>query len=174
MAASNPIGLYLAAMIGVAAFASPVGAQTAPKKPGLQFKSSSWEFACKAIGKKKIRVCRLTQAITQTGTGKSLLLTSIRKTTGAKPFVMQFRLPHGLHIPAGVDVSIDGAKKGKLPVFTSDPRGTYTSMALDKKLVSALKKGKIMKVVMLTSRRQKISVAVALKGFTAGFDKLAR
>lgn len=174
MAALKAIELCLTAMIGFAAFSLQVEAQTTAKKPGLQFKSSSWEYACKAIGKNKTRVCRLTQAITQVGTGKSLLLTSIRKAKGAKPFVMQFRLPHGLHIPAGVEISIDGAKKGKLPVFTSDPRGTYTSMALDKGLVLALKKGKVMKVVMLTSRRQKISVAVALKGFTAGFDKLAR
>lgn len=174
MKAKRQILLCLSAVAGLVLLAMPTQAQQARKQTGLQFKSSNWEFACKAVGKNKVRVCRLTQAITQTGTGKSLLLTSIRKASGTKPYVMQFRLPHGLHIPAGVEISIDGAKKGKLPVFTSDPRGTYTSMALDAALVSTLKKGKTMKVVMITSRRQKISVAVALKGFTAGFDKLAK
>ncbi len=84
-----------------------------------------------------------------------------------------FTLPLGIYLPTGMVFNIDGGNENKLPVHICLPDGCKSSIGLDKKLLSALKKGNKAKVVFLDGNSQKqITVDVSLAGFSKSFAAL--
>ena len=85
---------------------------------------------------------------------------------------MLFHLPHGLFIPAGVTMDIDGTKIETLAIQTCDAKGCYAGAPLTPDKIAAMNKGAKLNVAFQTLKKQKIVVPVALKGFAATYKQL--
>ncbi len=154
-------------------------AQTAQQPSGKSSKQAAgkqaaWKHECAQSKDKKTTNCRIIQnLVVRRGEKQQRLLTVIvRPQPKAKLHSILLALPHGLFLPAGVQITVDEGKPIKLPVQTSDAAGAYAGVAITQPLLSSLKKGKIMKVSFVSASRKGISIPVSLAGFTSAYGKL--
>ena len=129
-----------------------------------------WEVQC-AQGA-AVPVCKASQTIVVAETRQLLLAVSINKASADKNSPMLVHLPHGLFLPAGITVGVDGGAADKLDVQTCDAQGCYAGAGLAPDKIAAMSKGTQLKVTFEDLQKQKIVVAVPLKGFDAAYKKL--
>jgi invasion protein IalB len=138
--------------------------------------SSSWMVGCSpAPGAGKDLLCEASQTIAVRKTQQTLLIAYVTPWKQAeKPdaFVLRFQLPHGLDIPAGVQIKIDDRPMESPVIRTSSRVGVFARSALTGTLLVALKKGARMTVTFTALNGRKLSVPVTLDGFSAAFAKL--
>ena len=161
----RPVALTaLLLLAGLAVQPTPTRAQS----------GSAWVHNCEKAKDTGKQLCRISQNLVVEKGGKQqrLLTVAIRPKQGSLGYAMLFALPHGLHLPSGVEISIDSRKPKKLVIQTSDARGAYTGTNLDSELLASMKQGSKMTVKMVTNARKKVGLAVKLDGFTAAYDKL--
>ena len=154
----------LAGSVGFAAHPAPVQAQSGP----------AWAHKCEQAKNTDQKLCRISQnlVIKKDGKQQRLLTVAIRPKADDSGYAMLFALPHGLHLPSGVEIAIDKNKPKKLVIQTSDARGTYTGTNLDAELLTSMKRGDKLSVKLVTNARKKIGLAVDLTGFSAAYTKL--
>lgn len=114
----------------------------------------------------------MVQTLKVAETGQRLLSAVIRYPTGKKNPILLFTLPHGLFFQAGVRVQIDKGKARVLPYQSSDIRGAYSGMALNKASLAALKRGKALNVTIYGAARKPLKMKLSLKGFTNELKRL--
>ncbi len=139
-----------------------------------QFQSSNWIAECKTAATGKVRLCRMARAIRQGADGKPLLVTSVQRDLKNKDYMLVLRLPHGLNLPAGVQLQIDKKKPRRLAVLSSDKGGAFTRVNLSAKVLGTLKNGNVLKVSFVTLDGQRFDIPVSLSGFTATLSKLSK
>jgi invasion protein IalB len=171
---------YLTLLAGVCALVggmTEADAQgTTPAEAETTLVSSSWTVGCgpAADGDKDL-LCEASQTIVVRKTGQTLLVAYVtpwRQAGVPNSFVLRFQLPHGLDIPAGVQVRIDGRPMASPVIQTSGNAGVFARTNLTSMLLSALKKGATMTVTFTALNGRKLSVPVTLDGFSAAFAKL--
>lgn len=139
-----------------------------------QFKSTNWVANCRKQTKTRVGGCQLTRSIVQPAKKRVLLGIRIRYSKRVKAFVMVLQMPHGLIIPKGVLAQVDNGKVIKLPIFTSDKNGVYSTLKMSPQMLAAMKSGNKMGVSFVAANGQRVTVGVNLKGFSAGMAKLSK
>ncbi|MGE0700599.1 MAG: invasion associated locus B family protein, partial [Hyphomicrobiaceae bacterium] len=85
---------------------------------------------------------------------------------------MLFRVLHGVFLPAGLSIAVDGGKALTAQFQRSDQIGAYAVLPLDDKLVAELQKGKDLKVTVQLNQGENVAIAARLQGFGAALDKV--
>lgn len=154
----------LTVLAGISAQPMQAGAQSGP----------AWAHKCEQAKNTGQQLCRISQnlVINKDGKQQRLLTVAIRPKANNSGYAMLFALPHGLHLPSGVEIAIDKNKPKKLVIQTSDARGAYTGTNLDAQLLNGMKKGNKLSIKLVTNARKKIGLAIDLKGFSAAYTKL--
>ncbi len=158
------------------------GAAKTPKdQPGStpakeqQFISTNWTMGCKPTGEDGALACQASNTIVTEKGGQTLLAMSVapwQQTFATSDNVLRVQLPHGLDLTTAVQIQIDDGKPHSLILQTSDATGLYARAGLTEKLLTLMKKGNIVKVSFAAMNGKKFQIPLALKGFTAVFDKL--
>jgi len=117
--------------------------------------------------------CQMTQTLTADGTGLHVMTMIVRPADGANGLTALIRLPHGLFLPSGVALQVNGGTAVPALIQTSDANGVYASVPLPASLVDAMKAGRSMTVAMQSVKREPIALTVSLAGFTAASGVLA-
>ena len=144
----------------------PAVAQTreeSPQQPG-------WSVNC--ANRDGSLSCEALQTITMRKTRQHLLSVSVRRNPEGAPAAMLLHLPHGLFLPAGLEIKVDGGEAKALPVQTCDARGCYAGTTASEVDITAMQKGAIFAVSFQNLKKETITVNVPLAGFTAAYDKL--
>ena len=139
-----------------------------------QFQASNWMAGCKTSRITKGRLCQMSQAVRKAGSKAPLVVVAIQRDIKGKGYMLVLRLPHGLNLPAGVQLQIDRQKARRLAILSSDRGGTFTRVSLSGKVLGTLKNGKALKVSFVTLSGKRFDIPVSLKGFTAALGKLSR
>ena len=152
----------IAAMAGLAV-ALPAAAQTSSDK--------NWIVNCTDPGGK--RTCTMMQnLVTKQNDVQQRLLTVIIQRSGENNEEMLLALPHGLFLPAGVQLAIDQGQPSKLVIQTSDANGAYAGTALSAELLLSMKKGQTLKLTVQTAQKKDVTVPVTLSGFSKAYQEL--
>ena len=146
----------------------------APPQPYFREESGDWKLECLKTGT-AVEPCQLFQEAYD-AEGKPLA--NIRL----------FRLPDGAQAEAGaviavplevlltaqMTISIDGTQARRYPYSVCDPLGCYARIGLTSDEIGELKRGAKaeIKVVPFVAPDKQMTVAISLKGFTAGYDKI--
>ncbi len=147
--------------------AVPAAAQeTQPAEAPAQ----TWTLNCSGTAGQGELACTLSQVLVVKDSGQRVLTAVVAKRDGK--MVLNLGLPHGLNLQKGVDVWIDEAARENHPIVTADQKGSYAIIALDDKLVAALKKGKLLNVAVTGFTGNEIILQLSLNGFSAGFSRL--
>lgn len=140
---------------------------------GAQLLASTWTLGCKPDSSTKELLCEASQTIAVEQTRQTLLIAFVTPWTDEDgSYVLRFQLPHGLDIPAGVELQIDDVPVQSPVIQTSNQIGVFARTALADPLLAAMKKGATMQVAFSALNGTKLTVPVSLEGFSAIFDKL--
>jgi len=134
----------------------------------------NWLVNCSNASGADTLQCSMSQSVVLTQTGARVLTASVSKPAGGDEPQMMVTLPHGLFLPAGVRMSIDGSDQDTLVVQTCEAAGCYAAKPIDKSLLRKLKSGKELKFVIQDLQKRNIDLALNLDGFADSFSQLER
>jgi len=150
---------------------APADAPPAAADPAAPRPDENWAVNCAGEGQAK-RCTILQNLVAQQGDVQQRLLTVLVQPDGNGGETLLLALPHGLFLPAGAQIQIDGGEPQKLVIQTSDQNGSYAGIALTPELLAALRKGNELKVSFLSALQQAAAVPVTLIGFSAAYDRM--
>lgn len=129
----------------------------------------NWRVNCDGEGEAR-RCTVLQNLVADQGQGQQRLLTvMIQPGADAAPALL-LALPHGLFLPAGVQMQIDKGEAQKLVIQTADQNGSYAGTALDAALIERLKQGSALDITFQSAQQQPVTVPVTLAGFSKAFE----
>lgn len=173
--------LLLTLMFGVSLFTGTAFAQSADTSAETEttsttaLVSSNWNLSCTPDSGTQELLCEASQTIAFEESRQTLLIAFVtpwKQDDAAELFVMRFQLPHGLDIPAGLQIQIDDNPAQSPVIQTSTQVGVYARIGLSEPLLESLKKGATMNVSFSAMNGNKLTVPVSLDGFSAIFAKL--
>ena len=126
----------------------------------------NWTVNCAGEGSDK--ACTMIQNLV-TDQQQRLLTILLQADQKGGPTLL-FVLPHGLFLPAGVQVQIDGGSQQKLVIQTADQNGSYAGLPVTPALLDTLRKGSELKVTFLSAQQKGITVPVTLSGFSKSYE----
>jgi invasion protein IalB len=144
--------------------------------PGETF--GDWVKRCETHGENKEQRCYISQILVyaQNNQRRNVLAIAIgyygpQKTPGA---ILRLPLGLGMYLPAGLLMTVPGAKPLRIVVETCLPGGCTAAAPLDPEMITAMQKATRGAVEIVNIRRQKLVLPLSFKGFTAGFAALAK
>ncbi|KZL26245.1 invasion associated locus B family protein [Pseudovibrio sp. Ad37] len=85
------------------------------------------------------------------------------------------KLPLGIHIPSGIQIGIDDDALFDAKLITCQPDGCEAAFNANKAIVSFLKRGKAMSIVVTkTNDRKKLALNYSLIGFTRNWEEFTK
>ncbi|PXA96871.1 invasion associated locus B family protein [Nostoc sp. 3335mG] len=129
-----------------------------------------WQVTCVSQQTGPDLVCSMGQTLLAGQTGQRVVSANITRQDGK--LVMQLALPHGLRLPDGVDIAVDGGARSSFTIVTADQNGSYAEVPLDDALLGALRAGQILEVVVQAYDGGEIVLQLSLAGFTEAIGRL--
>jgi invasion protein IalB len=116
--------------------------------------------------------CEVVQRLIIQKTGQLLLSVTVRIPPQSTNPAMMLHLPHGLFLPDGVLLDVDGKSPKKHDVQTCDQKGCYVGLALDGDTLKSLQTGQAMTIAFHNLQKEPVRIAVLLSGFGEAYKKL--
>jgi len=129
-----------------------------------------WLVSCASVT--GTMACEAEQTLTIKKTGQILLKVSVRVPEKSEKGAMMLQLPHGMFLPDGVTLAIDGKAPKKEPIQTCDPKGCYVGLPLDAAFLKDMESGKALSVTFKDLKKNDIKIPVSLSGFKEAYAKL--
>jgi invasion protein IalB len=155
----------------------PIQAQTIPinqKTSQITFATQGWQVSCAQTSAEVEESCEASQIVSLKQNGQAILaafLTPARQDE-KRVVLLRLRLPHGLSIPAGINLSIDDTKpSADIVLQTSTQAGIFARTVVTPSLRKDLAVGRLLEVTFQTLDGARITVPVQLKGFNFAYQK---
>lgn len=149
--------------IGALALMNSVGNDAAAQQQA----GPAWLVTCDNRENAKQLNCTMVQVLSNAQTAQRVLSARIANEQGGERLYLS--LPHGLDLPSGVSLSIDGGPASKVEIKTADANGSYASLKLGSDLVSAMKAGNTLAVDMVAVNGQPTKLELSLAGFNDAY-----
>lgn len=159
---------WLKPMVGLAGVLLGSPAALAAEE-GKQFQD--WKVKCEKIEESAKEQCFIFQTLIDDDAKQPVLQTVVGYLQDGKPAII-FTVPLGVALRAGVGVKIDDSEPMRIPYEHCTPSGCIAGLPLDDKTLGSFKRGLESKVLVYDASGRPISLALSLKGFTAGFSSL--
>ncbi len=131
----------------------------------------TWELQCETIAAAS-RVCQISSRVTSPDGSQVILVMSLANDASAKVTRMQMAVPLGIALAEKVDISVAPNYEASLSVSRCTPQGCLVEGSVEPALMTALREGQQAIISVATPEKQRIPIALALKGFSAAFEAL--
>lgn len=133
----------------------------------------AWQVRCvKPEGEEK-EVCEVFQRLSMKDTGQRLMELAILKSRTDKGMHQGVVvLPLGIKVMSGVQMQIDDGEAYRFNISHCEANGCIAFLDVDKKLLSEMKKGKSLNLVVVAANGQAIKVVMTLDGLAKAHKKL--
>lgn len=91
------------------------------------------------------------------------------ESDGQQIAVMQFTVPLGLYLPAGIALQIDQAQPIRIAIEVCSAQACIARYRLDDAVRTAMQKGQQAKIQLVRANKQAMDIPLSLKGFTKAF-----
>jgi len=142
--------------------------------PGETF--GDWVKRCDQPPGVPAQICYISQILVlkQNEQRRNVLFIAIgyygpQKVPGA---ILRVPLNLGAYLPAGLNINVPGAKPVRVVFESCLPTGCNGAMKLEPEMITAMQKATGGTVELINLRRQKLTLPMSFKGFTAGFASL--
>lgn len=133
---------------------------------------SGWVTRCAASERNTKSDCSVERSIALQQTGQLLAKMTIRVPGKTLQPALVLQTPHGIFLPAGVEVQTDEGEVKKLVLNTCDANGCYAATELTPGALDDMIKGANLKISFQNLAKDTIAVSVPLKGFTSAYNKV--
>jgi len=140
---------------------------------GQQF--GQWSVQCTEKDKEARKACHLFQNLVR-GEGEQaerILYLAVGYQSGEAHPIAVLRMPLGIWLPEGVVLRIDRGETRQVPVQTCYESGCRTVVALESELLSEMKSGERLEIVLHNDKGEPVSIPVSLSGFKRGVETLS-
>ena len=151
-----------------AALASwPVGAQeqAAPAAPPAS-EAPLWLISCSNQADPSVLTCEFSQSIVLTQGNQRVATASFVKDAGQPEVTGVFTLPVGVHLPAGLTLSVDDAEMAQVPFLYCDAQSCRAEAEVEENWMDALRSGRELTLGVERADRRPVSFAFQLEGFS--------
>jgi invasion protein IalB len=124
-----------------------------------------WLISCSNSTDPDVLTCEFSQSIVLTREGQRLATASFARNAGEPVTIGVFTVPAGVHLPAGMTVSVDGTNLVAAPFLTCDARGCQAEAEVTPEALEALRGGMTMSILVERADRQPLSFDFDLNGF---------
>ena len=131
-----------------------------------------WDTSCVQPTRQDEPNCEMSQMVIVPQSRQVLLRMEVNVPGDGSGTRMVLQLPHGMYLPAGLTLEVDGEAWQETEVQTCDGNGCYAGLGIDDEALQRLQKGAQMTVTFQQLSRQPVSVPVDLKGFTEAYAKI--
>jgi invasion protein IalB len=153
------------ALIG--AFARPGFAQGVIKD-----KHGDWETRCETPPGAAYEQCAVVLSVVDRDRPNLTLVVIVINTADRKARLMRVIAPLGVLLPSGVSLRVDDQDVGHLSFLQCLANGCIAQLALDDKILDALKNGKTATLGIFQTPEQGVGVLAPLAGFKEGYEQL--
>ena len=115
----------------------------------------------------------MTQTLIDQKTNAQIMLLSIKSTVSGDAKALLVRLFHGVYLPAGVSIQIDGGQPAPIAFQKSDQFGVYAALPLTDRIVADMKRGKDLKVSLQINQNQPLELTARLGGFGPAYERIS-
>ena len=132
----------------------------------------AWELHCEARPNLPPTECGLKQTVTSEDKANVNITAMIIRPFKAPAAILRIIAPPTVYLVNGVSVKIDQTDIGRLPFFRCLPGGCVSDAPLNAELISKLKTGKIVTLVIYMEPGEGLRHQVKLDGFKEAFEQL--
>jgi invasion protein IalB len=133
---------------------------------------ASWALDCQGAAGDATGSCQVSQSITVRETGQRIMMVVVQKDFASSATHMLLALPHRIHLPSGIAVTVDANAAHRMQVETCDERACYASVEMDGAFLDEMRGGAHMDIVFSNLAQKPVTVAVPLDGFDGTYDRL--
>lgn len=131
-----------------------------------------WDTSCSQASREAEPNCEMSQIVIVPESRQVLLRVEISVPGDRSRTRMVLQLPHGLYLPAGIRLAIDGEEWQETQIQTCDGNGCYAGVEIDEDAVARLQAGAQLTVVFQSLAREDVTVPVDLNGFTDAYARI--
>lgn len=157
-------GLLLAVQL---LFGDPVLAQETPSEPSEDV-FSDWLVMCQSAD--QTVDCQMLQSVAVEENGPPVFLMSISEGKASGNSYAVMTVPVGVYLAPGIELHVDNRRPFKVLYEVCDQLGCHAGFRLTRPVLSAFRKGLIVKARVWTARGKAVEFPVSLIGFTAAYD----
>ena len=161
---SRYLRLAWAGAISLVPTASLLAQQTAEGAP-----PAAWRVEC--VGDGKMLECRAIQQLIQANTRQLVASVAVRYAPETKAGQMSILLPLGLNLTEPILVKVDNGQPERQPIQTCNNGGCLVNMAVNDKLLAAMRSGADLKVTVQDQSKKPVDIVFPLLGFGIAYDK---
>jgi invasion protein IalB len=149
----------------VASTAGPAATQTF---------EAPWAFSCSAAQRSAERNCDVTETIVlnDKAGSRAILKVTIGISPPTRKPAMMIALPHGIYLPAGVRLTIDGKEWLPASIQTCDNAGCYVGLPIDSDARARLEGGRALQITFQSLDRKEVVLPVSLTGLGDALAKI--
>ncbi|MFY0614455.1 MAG: invasion associated locus B family protein [Hyphomicrobiaceae bacterium] len=171
--------LAMVYLIPVFLFAGPTFAETKSRLKSLasgqspvakNAKKIPWQLSCASVKGKQ--VCRALYRVTVPKTRRLVLSATVQTIAKSKKTSLLLKLPHGIFLPAGIELTIDKSRVRKEMIQTCDTRGCYAGLEMDRTFTKDMRTGRTMAVSFKSLTKKRLTVQISLSGFDEAYKKI--
>jgi invasion protein IalB len=134
--------------------------------------ATPWTVNCTSGGADEKPVCRMSQTLFTKETGQRVVAAIIQRKPEGEGYLLTLALPHGLYLPAGVEIWVDEGPRIAGVIETADQSGSYSRLELSSILTDAMRKGATLNIKVTSANRDEIILQLSLAGFAAAIDRI--
>ncbi|MDX5360756.1 MAG: invasion associated locus B family protein [Alphaproteobacteria bacterium] len=157
-----------------AAQSSATPAQPAPPQPNITRTEDfrDWKLVCGTPpgNASAPEQCHLLQSVVVSETKRRILQAEVGDSQDGR--ILALTVPLGIYLPAGIEISIDGGEKMRIPVDVCQPNGCAGAVKLDNAMLNRMKNGSRAVITFKNVQLKPIDVPLSLLGFTAGYAQV--
>ncbi|HLW92433.1 MAG TPA: invasion associated locus B family protein [Roseiarcus sp.] len=135
-------------------------------------KHGDWETRCETPPGAEREQCALIQSIAAEDRPNVTLVVIVLRTADGKSRLLRVIAPLGVLLPSGLGLKIDQTDLGRAAFVRCLPNGCVAEVAMDDKLVDAMKNGKSATFIIFQTPEEGIGIPLALPGFKEGLEQL--
>lgn len=167
----GPVTLRAAVAAAMALCAGEAAAQQAPAQGQAEGRAApAWLATCTNTGEGGALECEIAQSIVVQATGARVMTATLRTSPPAAP-VLALTLPHGMFLPAGVRIAVDGEGGPAEAVRTCDANGCHLGRELEPAALERLLGGRELSVTFQDLQRRDISLTLGLEGLADAYRR---
>ena len=155
------------ALVFAALAAWSVGAQEgpAPTTPSAP-EAPLWLISCSNQANPSVLTCEFSQSIVLTQGNQRVATASFVKDAGQPEMTGVFTLPVGVHLPAGLTLSVDDAEMAQVPFRYCDAQSCRAEAEIEEGWMDILRSGSELTLGVERADRQPVNFAFQLEGFS--------
>ena len=147
-------------------------AKAAPAGAAPAEEVAAWAVNCTDQGQPRF-TCEMTQSLIDQKTNTQIMLLSIKSVASGESKALLVRAFHGVYLPTGVSVKVDGGQSTRSPSRRAIGSGAYAALPLTDALVADMKRGKDLKFSLEINKGEPLDLIARLTGFGPAYERVS-